>query len=616
MKAHWRILTTTLLVTLLAGCAQLPWAKKEAATNAPVEALQDMYRLQVNAPSELRPLLTQYLDLGRFQRAPEADRITVAELERLAAAAPLQARGLLETQGYFNAEVKVERLPSGADGLPVVRIDVTPGPRTVIDQVDLQVEGPLRKAADAKQPDALRSLAELRARWALPVGAPFRQSAWTDAKNNSLTALRAEGYPAASAVDTSAQIDAAANRARLYALVDSGPLFQLGEMRIEGLQRYQPSAVRNLATFSPGARYTEKTLLDTQERLGRSGLFEGVVVEIDADPATAASAPVLVRVKEQPLQQATIGLGYSDATGQRVSFEHTHRKVFGRAFFGTDWIAKNKFELGRDQQSWQGDLTSHPLAGGWRNLLGGAVLREDSAGTVVSSSRLRAGRSVETERVERLVFAELQQASTRSAVLRESSRALSGNVNSVWRRLDSVLLPTDGSSLSLETAAGYAWSGSAANGPFGRVLGRLTHYRPLGGAWFGTGRVQVGQVFSRASVAIPDTLLFRAGGDDSVRGYAYRSLGPLQTGVVTSGRVLLTASAEVARPISASLPAFWWALFADAGNAADRWGDLKPVLGYGAGLRWRSPVGPLRLDLAYADELRKTRLHLSVGIAF
>ena len=75
-------------------------------------------------------------------------------------------------------------------------------------------------------------------------------------------------------------------------------------------------------------------------------------------------------------------------------------------------------------------------------------------------------------------------------------------------------------------------------------------------------------------------------------------------------------SAGSARPVSAKLPAVWWAVFVDAGNAAQRGTDLKPVYGYGLGVRWRSPVGPLRVDLAYGQELHKVRLHLSVGIAF
>jgi translocation and assembly module TamA len=60
----------------------------------------------------------------------------------------------------------------------------------------------------------------------------------------------------------------------------------------------------------------------------------------------------------------------------------------------------------------------------------------------------------------------------------------------------------------------------------------------------------------------------------------------------------------------------WGALFVDAGNSANSFGNLQPALGLGVGVRWRSPVGPLRLDYAWGRETRKTRLHFSVGIAF
>ena len=66
----------------------------------------------------------------------------------------------------------------------------------------------------------------------------------------------------------------------------------------------------------------------------------------------------------------------------------------------------------------------------------------------------------------------------------------------------------------------------------------------------------------------------------------------------------------------ASMPSLWGAMFVDAGNPANDFGSLKPVLGYGVGVRWRSPVGPLRLDLAWGQAVRKLRLHFSVGIAF
>jgi translocation and assembly module TamA len=124
-------------------------------------------------------------------------------------------------------------------------------------------------------------------------------------------------------------------------------------------------------------------------------------------------------------------------------------------------------------------------------------------------------------------------------------------------------------------------------------------------------------VFARDTVAVPFTLLFRAGGDDSVRGYSYQGLGPSNaSGSAVGGRVLASGSVELARPISRDLPAWWWAAFLDGGNAATRWSDYRTVYGYGLGLRWRSPVGPLRIDVAYADALKSLRLHFSVGLTF
>jgi len=117
-------------------------------------------------------------------------------------------------------------------------------------------------------------------------------------------------------------------------------------------------------------------------------------------------------------------------------------------------------------------------------------------------------------------------------------------------------------------------------------------------------------------IAVPETQLFRAGGDDSVRGYSYRSLGVLENGVLSSGKVMLTSSVELARPVSVNLPALWGAVFVDIGDVANSLQALDYKMGYGVGVRWRSPVGPLRLDWAWARETRQGRLHFSVGIAF
>jgi translocation and assembly module TamA len=592
----------------LAGCAALPFGREDqpadAATATPSRA---QYRVEVDAPDELRKLLTDYLDLSRFQNAPDTEAIDATELTRLAAAAPAQARTLLETEGYFAAEVTTSRV-TDPGGVPVVRVTVTPGPRSVVESVSFTASGELQTQADG---DAARLLESLRKDWPLPAGQPFRQAAWTAAKTTTLARVRAEGYPAATWQQTAAKVDAAHHGVALVLELDSGALYKLGAIRVDGLQRYDESTVRRLATFSAGAAYNEKLLLDYQERLQKLGLFESAAVEMDPDPAGAAAAPVLVRVRELTLQQATVGAGISANTGPRVTLEHRHRRPFGIA-----WVATNKFELGSSLKSWQGELISHPLEGLYRNLVAGSSERLRSGEEIRTSWSARIGRTQDTQRIERLYFAELVHARVDNNVGRTSSEALTGNYHWIFRDLDSVLLPTSGYTLSAQAALGRALNSTEENGPFARGYARLTAYRPLGASWYASARVEAGEVFARDAVGIPDTLLFRAGGDDSVRGYAYRTLGPLVDGAVASGRMLFTGSAEIARPISPKLPSVWWAVFVDAGNAARRWTELKPVYGYGVGLRWRSPVGPLRVDLAYGEEIKAFRMHLSVGIAF
>ena len=112
---------------------------------------------------------------------------------------------------------------------------------------------------------------------------------------------------------------------------------------------------------------------------------------------------------------------------------------------------------------------------------------------------------------------------------------------------------------------------------------------------------------------MPSTFLFRAGGDQSVRGYAYQELGVMEGSAIVPGRYLLTGSAEYQYWFK---PPYGVAVFYDAGNAADTLRDLHPKSGYGIGARWRSPVGPINVDVAYGHAVKKFRLHFSLGFTF
>ena len=600
------------LAALLGGCASTSEVEPARAPEV------TLYELDVQAPGALRTLLLGYLDLSHFQKVPSSEGVTPAEIERLVAVAPAQARSLLETEGYFEADVKVSQAP-GAAGLARITVAVVPGQRVVVGSVAVAAKEPLAPRQPTREQPSKDRLDRLRRDWSLPVGAPFRQPDWSSAKNAALGALRGDGYPRAEWQDTRARVDATAASAALSVTVDAGPLFRLGAVRVEGVNRYDEEAVRRLAGFFVGEEYSERKLLDFQDRLVKIGLFEGASVELDAT-GPPEGAPVLVKVKELTQHQATFGVGFSANTGPRVSVEHFDRKVFGQP-----WIAHTTAVFGPDLKSLGTEFTSYPRENFWRNLAAANVEELNAADEKRYSVTARLGRSKDTPRFERLYYLEAAQARVQSAPLTTASAAVTANYHWLRRDLDNVLLPSEGTALSLQGAAGYG-SGSLersdrpgdterGRGPFVRAYARFNWYRPIGG-WFANARVEGGEVFVRSAVAVPDTILFRAGGDNSVRGYGYRTLGPSINGAVVGGRVLATGSFELERPFTNRLPALLGAVFVDAGNAADRWTALHPVLGYGVGVHYRSPVGPLRLDVAYGQETHRVRLHLSVGVAF
>jgi len=575
-------------------------------------------KLVVLAPQALLPLLEKYLDLSRLQDLRGDEDIDDLEWARLIGAAPAQSRELLQTEGYFDAQVSAARTKTGAQRQVTLTVD--PGPRTQVDGLQIAIEGDLRQRIDSGNALALALQDALASDAARHVGQAFRNPDWVDVKQRLLARLRAAGYASATLADSQALVDGPSQKAQLSVTLASGPLYLAGALQIEGLRHHDEATVRHLAGFGMGAPLTEARLLDYQERLQKAGLFESANISFEPVAERAASTPLRVRLSELPLQQATVGLGVSANTGQRATLEHRQRRLLGQAV-----TAHNKVEWARESQTWSGDFQTHPAEGFYRNLLGVQVDRIKSGTDVVSSQRLRLGRTQDTPRIERLYFGEwLRSRQSDIAAVHpqanaspNTAMAVSANYHLVWRDLDSVLLPTRGLTLALQGGSGQASSEGGNSGPFARLYGRLTGYLPLGQAWYGQARLEAGQIFKSDRVTVPEALGFRAGGDDSVRGYAFRSLAPVgRDGGTLSGQSLLTASAELARPIMDSLPALWGAVFVDAGRAVAHWRDYKPALGYGAGLRWRSPIGPLKFDLAWGDELHKLRLHFTVGIAF
>lgn len=599
------------LTLLTGGCGLMDKRRAQENGDEPNLAARttgSTLRLEVEAPRPLERLLETHLDLARLAELPTSTPLSDAEIERLLAQTPSQAVSLLHTQGYFNADVAVQR-DSGTP--PTVKVTVREGPQATVGTVKLAARGEATGPPPTDARHASRAMKSFQAGWPLDTGTPFTNEAWSDAKVSALLGLRGSGYRAAEWEQTLADVDAQANKVNLSATAVSGPLYRTGELRIEGLKHQDEQTVRNLANFPIGTPATDPLLLDFQERLQTSGLFNGASVMLADDAQDPRSAPVRVRLTERKLQEVTAGLGIGADVGARTTLEHTHRRAFHRAL-----TARNELELSAVRQMWNGELRTHARPGLHRYLVGGTFERVESDTDVETSARARVGRSLDTSRLDRLLFAEVERSLVRAGNAREESYALSAHLHQIQRRVDNVKLPTRGYIAGFQIGGGQASSDPGGSGPFARGYARLIGYRPLGGQWHSQGRIELGQVFARDDVLPPASMRFRAGGQDSVRGYEYRSLAPTVNGVVTGGKVLFTASAEVAHPLLDKYPELWGALFVDAGRAAQRWGDLNPAVGVGAGVRYRSPIGPVSVDLAWGKEVKKARLHVGVGVTF
>jgi translocation and assembly module TamA len=170
--------------------------------------------------------------------------------------------------------------------------------------------------------------------------------------------------------------------------------------------------------------------------------------------------------------------------------------------------------------------------------------------------------------------------------------------------------PKRGGSLSFTARAASESAGSDVDLLQLRVAGRAV--LPAGEAARWLGRLELGWTDTDRFATLPPELRFFAGGEGSVRGYAWQSLGPRDAaGEPIGARRLATASIEYERSFR---PDWSWAVFADGGNVFEG-GDVDPALGAGLGLRWSSPIGPIRIDLAHGfdNDDDVVQLHFSAG---
>jgi translocation and assembly module TamA len=365
--------------------------------------------------------------------------------------------------------------------------------------------------------------------------------------------------------------------------------------------------VTGLNRIKPGMPYREQDLEDLQNRLQRSGYFNSVFVSIAADPENADAVPVRVSVTENLERTLGFGVGYSTDLGFGVELRYEDNLTFRPG-----WRSNTSLKIEQKEQSARTRLQLVPLARGFQPVVSAEVKRSDIQNDETLTTRV-IGQLVNVSGTRELSLSldfnyEWQRVEGES---RDDITAVPLNLSWTRRELDDLLFPRSGYIINLQAGGALDWL--LSNTSFFRLYGRGNYYYPVGTRSKLLLRGEVGAVESDSRDDIPTDYLFRTGGSQSVRGYEFGSLGVIDGDAIVPGRYIAVASAEFMFPVSGD---WFGAVFVDAGNAVDRIEDYEAKLGYGAGVRWMSPLGPLNLDVAYGEADSTWRLHFSISSVF
>lgn len=563
-----------------------------------------VYKVEIEAPKEISALLKAHLDLVRYK---DRDDLSDDQLKFMLDTVNDQVTQLTSTEGYFlpTTEVTVD---SGK--VKVIHLKVDAHQRTIVSSATVDVTGKVATEVPERIPRIQRN-------WRLPVGQPFRQSDWDDAKEHSLQLLQYKGFPSAKIVHSEAKIEADNSEAQLSVQYDSGPSFTLGALQIAGTKRYPNTIIQNINPLSVGENYDLDRLLYLQRQIQNTGYFGNVIVGIDDDPTKPALTPVKVQVTEFPAQRLRAGVGYATDTGAQVQGGYSNYNVFGDA-----WVFDSTAKIEQRRQYGSLSLNMPPDQRSFVNGINTSYDRTTLQGVDLRSQRIGLKRARSLENYDTALTLDYYQDSlqqTDGAVLPPNTVVLPGKHQAVvpgfsWTRrdVDDQIFPTDGHIFSVQT--GIALKGLLTDQSFFRAYLRYKKYIPIAKRDIMIFRVEGGAVFTKgASAEVPASLLFRAGGNESVRGYSYQGIGNTQNGTVYPTKYLVTASAEYQHWFNHSWGA---AVFYDIGAATNSFVDRQIKVGTGVGARWRSPVGPVNVDVAYGVQDRRIRPHISLGIAF
>ncbi len=516
-------------------------------------------------------------------------------VQRAVADAVGQATQALNSYGYYAPTVTTRR--GVGEECWLAEIDIVPGEPVRLRAVDFRVEPP------ADNPLLFEPVTSGHM---LPPGAQLSYAEYDGVKRQLLDIATGRGYAAARFTESRIDVYPEERAADVILRFEPGPRYALGEVTVNqsGLT---PDFVDSFHELETGVPFDNRQLATTLVDLNNSGYFSSVDVQVlEADPVTR-TIPVRIDLTSAPRRIVSYGFGYSTDTGPRFRFARTIRRFNenGHQLMLDAMLSPVVSEFTSIYRMPVGDPRFD-----WLNFNLG-VKREETDTSL--------GRSIEAG-VRRVVTRPNDWARTQSVsyivedfeVASQTGRPHLLIPGVSWTRIrgDDAIRPNAGSRLAFELRA--ADEQVLSDTSFVQATAQMKWVRTVTRRGRVLLRGGVGYTVDDIFEELPPSIRFFAGGDNSVRGFDFESLGPVDAnGEVVGGNRLIELSAEYEHEIK---PKWSLAVFADGGNAFDESG-LDMRTGLGLGTRWRSPVGPVRIDIAWPvnDPGHGPRLHISLG---
>jgi translocation and assembly module TamA len=520
-------------------------------------------------------------------------------LERFAKQADDKTRTALEPFGYYNALVSVTVEPAG-EGYRL-RVKVAPGEPVRLTEVKVTVVG---------QGFEERGLRRLVATFPLNKGDVLLHQRYEAAKAALKSRAQDLGYLDVEFSRHEIRIARPATTATIELVLDTGKKYYFGETKIQGAPDYPDSFLRRHLTYRSGEVFSYPRLGETQRNFNNSERFKEVIITPEKQDAEAFRVPVTIQLKEGPRISLRPGIGYGTDTGARFTVRYRDLNMFhlGHELYSQLYVAERL----------QGLVTGYILPSP-KDVRSSTTLQLNlqQVKTTTYSSRILA---LELDRNRSFGTGKLGTAYVRAQYedytvgdQKSTARLLLPGLRFSDNRYDNPVRPHRGFRYALDLHGTHQLLGSDT--ALVQVLAEASHILPLPWRLSLHTRAKVGvTLLSDPLRDIPPSLRFFTGGDQSVRGYSFQSLGPRDAkGQVVGGKQLLIGSIELERALFKD----WGvSLFYDAGNSFNSFSAVSLFKGAGVGLHYYTSVGALNLSVAWPLGVDNPALHIHFTVGF